>query len=76
MTIAPLNTPSTFDPAWKGTNEMYEMLLYEILARTRMREAEQFAHHHRVARRLHSSRRWCRLAKWAKQKAERAERSL
>ncbi|MBP2329117.1 hypothetical protein JOF56_009502 [Kibdelosporangium banguiense] len=52
------------------------MLLYEVLARTQMREAEQFAHHHRMARELRSSRRWRRLATWAQQKAERAERSL
>jgi hypothetical protein len=73
MTIAPLTAPSPLDPARKGTTEM---LHYEVLARTRIREAEPFAHHHRVARQLRSSRRWHRLAKWAKQKAERAERSL
>ncbi|SMD26476.1 hypothetical protein [Kibdelosporangium aridum] len=73
MTIALLNTPPPFDPVQKGTTEM---LLYEVLARTRMREAERFAHHHRVAHQLCSSRRWRRLERWAKQKAERAERSL
>jgi hypothetical protein len=73
MTIAPLNTLSTFDPARKGISEM---LLYETLARTRTRETERFAHHHRTARLLRSSRRWHRLAKWAKQKAEQAESSL
>jgi hypothetical protein len=72
MTIAPSNMPSPFDPAWKGTTEM---LLYEVLARTRMREAERFARQHRVARQLRSSRRWRWLARWATQKAERAERS-
>jgi hypothetical protein len=52
------------------------MLYYEDLARIQMREPERFAHHHRVARRLRSSRRWRQLATWAGQQAERAERSL
>lgn len=73
MTIAPLTTPSPSHPARKGTTEM---LPYEDLARTRTREAERFAHHHRTARLLRSSRRWHRLARWAKQKAERIESPL
>lgn len=48
------------------------MLHYEVLARTRMPEAELVAHYHRVARQLRSSRRWRRLATWAQQKAERS----
>jgi hypothetical protein len=72
MTTAPLTTPSPPAPARKGTTAM---LHYEALARTRIREAEQFAHH-RVARQLRTSQRWRRLATWAQQKAERAERSL
>jgi hypothetical protein len=52
------------------------MLLYEDLARARMRDAERFAHHHRTVRLLRSGRGWRRLARWTKQKAERAESLL
>jgi hypothetical protein len=49
------------------------MLIYENLARERMREAEQDAAEQRLVRRLNSVRRWERLATWAARRAKRAE---
>lgn len=49
------------------------MLLYENLARERMREAEQVAAEQRLVRRLSSARRWHRLSAWAARRAERAQ---
>ena len=51
---------------------VHEMLLYEALARARMREAEEAAHRHRLARRLVAGRRWAWLARYATARAERA----
>lgn len=48
------------------------MLIYENLARERMREAEQAAGHARLVRRLSSAKRWQRLSAWAARRAERA----
>ncbi|MPZ81651.1 MAG: hypothetical protein GEV28_15115 [Actinophytocola sp.] len=48
------------------------MLIYENLARERMREAEQAAEHARLVRRLSSARRWERLSAWAARRAKRA----
>ncbi|HEX4252606.1 MAG TPA: hypothetical protein VH008_32390 [Pseudonocardia sp.] len=48
------------------------MLLYEALARARMREAEEAARHHRLVRRLVAGRRWAWLARYAAKRAERA----
>jgi hypothetical protein len=48
------------------------MLIYESLARERMREAEQVARNQRLIRRLNSARRWQRLSKWAARRAQRA----
>lgn len=48
------------------------MLIYENLARERMREAEQAAAHARLVRRLSSARRWERLSAWAARRAKRA----
>jgi hypothetical protein len=48
------------------------MLIYESLARERMREAEQAADHARLVRRLSSARRWERLSAWAAGRARRA----
>lgn len=48
------------------------MLIYENLARVRMREAEQAAEHARLVRRLSSARRWERLSVWAARRAKRA----
>lgn len=49
------------------------MLLYENLARERMREAEQDAAEQRLGRRLNSARRWERLSAWAARRASRAQ---
>jgi hypothetical protein len=49
------------------------MLLYENLARERMREAEQNAAEQRLVRRLNSAKRWQRLSAWAARRAKRAE---
>jgi hypothetical protein len=49
------------------------MLLYENLARERMREAEQDAAEQRLGRRLNSARRWERLSAWAARRARRAQ---
>lgn len=49
------------------------MLLYENLARERMREAEQDAAEQRLGRRLNSARRWERLSVWAARRARRAQ---
>jgi hypothetical protein len=49
------------------------MLLYESLARERMREAEQDAAEQRLGRRLSSARRWERLSEWAARRARRAQ---
>lgn len=49
------------------------MLLYENLARERMREAEQDAAEQRLVRRLNSARRWERLSAWAARRAKRAQ---
>ncbi|GAA5158570.1 hypothetical protein GCM10023321_38540 [Pseudonocardia eucalypti] len=63
-----------------GTRLMHkgvrQMLLYEALARARMREAEEAAARYRVARRLVAGRRWARLAKYATARAERARRAV
>jgi hypothetical protein len=52
------------------------MLLYEALARARMREAEEAARHHRLVRRLVAGRRWARLARYAHERAERARQAV
>jgi hypothetical protein len=49
------------------------MLLYENLARERMREAEQDAAEQRLVRRLNAAKRWERLSAWAARRAKRAE---
>lgn len=53
-------------------NGSKSMLIYENLARERMREAEQAANHARLVRRLSSARRWQRLSAWAARHAQRA----
>jgi len=52
------------------------MLLYENLARERMREAERDAAEQRLGRRLSSARRWERLSAWAARRAKRAQNLL
>jgi hypothetical protein len=49
------------------------MLLYENLARERMREAEQDAAEQRLVRRLNAAKRWQRLSAWAARRAKRAQ---
>ncbi|HEV7647725.1 MAG TPA: hypothetical protein VGP26_06175 [Actinophytocola sp.] len=53
-------------------NRSKSMLIYENLARERMREAEQAANHARLVRRLSSAKRWERLSVWAARRARRA----
>lgn len=57
----------------KGSNAM---LLQEALARSRMREAEQAARQHRLARQLTAGRNWRRLARWSADRAARATAGL
>ena len=52
------------------------MLMYESLARERMREAEQAANHSRLVRRVSSARRWERVSAWAAKRAQRAQEML
>lgn len=52
------------------------MLLYENLARERMREAEQEAAEQRLGRRLNAGKRWERLSTWAARRAKRARDQL
>jgi hypothetical protein len=60
-------------PVWPASDVLgvREMLLYEALARIRMREAEENASRHRLVRRLVAGRRWARLARYAAERAER-----
>lgn len=64
----PTNHQNLVSP--EGSNTM---LIYENLARERMREAEQDAAEQRLVRRLNSARRWERLSAWAARRAKRAE---
>jgi len=57
-------------------NRSESMLMYESLARERMREAEQAASHSRLVRRVSSARRWERLSAWAAKRAQRAKDML
>jgi hypothetical protein len=57
-------------------NGSESMLMYESLARERMREAEQVASHARLVRRVSSARRWERLSAWAAKRAQRAHDML
>ncbi|WP_436494156.1 hypothetical protein [Actinokineospora sp. HUAS TT18] len=69
---AQLNDPMyTFKP--EGPTQM---LIYENLARSRTREAEQVAQAHRLVRRLHTAKRWEQVAKWATRRADRASACL
>jgi hypothetical protein len=52
------------------------MLLYEDLARSRMREAEQAASKLRLVRRLTAAKRWNRVSNWAAKRASRIASSL
>lgn len=75
-----MNTP-TIHPQPNQMTETFpkgstSMLLYERLARERMREAEQEARQQRLVRRLNSARRWQRLSAWAERRANRAQELL
>jgi hypothetical protein len=48
-----------------------EMLLYEVLIRTRIREAEENARRQRQVRHLVAGQRWAWLARYAARRAER-----
>ena len=63
----------TSRPRPEGLNAM---LLYEDLARARMREAEQAASRQRVVRRLSAVNRWRQVSRWASSRANRAARAL
>jgi hypothetical protein len=52
------------------------MLLYEDLARERMRETLDFAEHERLARKLAAANRWRWLARWAAKQANKAAYGL
>jgi len=58
------------------TSGSESMLIYETIARERMREAEQAADHARLVRRLSSAKRWQRLSVWAARRAQRANELL
>ncbi|GGS44477.1 MULTISPECIES: hypothetical protein [Actinokineospora] len=64
-----LITPKPYDYTPEGSTQM---LIYEHLARSRMREAEQAARKHRLVRGLLRARRWERVSHWAAQRAESA----
>jgi hypothetical protein len=68
--------PAVTDRPIASTQELNVMLLHEILARTRMREDQQRASQARLAGRLASARRWQRLARFAEQRARRANADL
>jgi putative heme iron utilization protein len=67
--VADLITNLMLTPNPKGTKAM---LLYEDLARERMREAERAARQHRLVRHVSAVRRWERVSAWAARRAERA----
>ncbi|MDQ2879932.1 MAG: hypothetical protein M3Y48_01400 [Actinomycetota bacterium] len=52
------------------------MLLYEVLARDRMRDDQHRARREQLARRLVTARRWQRLARYAERRARRAAERL
>jgi hypothetical protein len=58
------------------TREENPMLLYEALARSRQREAEEAARSYRLARSVVAGRRWARLAAFASRRAARARRAV
>jgi len=61
-------------PLVRSREEM-PMLLYEALARSRQREAEEAARRYRLARSLVAGRRWAWLAAFASRRAARARRA-
>jgi hypothetical protein len=77
ITGAVLNTATVIEdnPTKRhpSTKESAAMLLYEDLARSRMREAERDAEQRRQANHLLAVKRWRRLAAWTARRAARAE---
>lgn len=69
-----MNATARIQPVFSSvpSKENDVMLLHEALARSRMREAEQAARDHRLARRVAAGRNWQRLARWTAAKAARA----
>lgn len=53
-------------------HEGFTMLLYEALARSRQRDAEEEARRHRLARQVAAGRRWAWIAAFAARRAARA----
>ena len=70
MTAAPEHPPII------KPQELNTMLLYETLARIRMREDQRRAAHQRLVGRLATVRRWQRLARYAERRARRAAARL
>jgi hypothetical protein len=68
-----MNPLTDYTTTSKGANSM---LLYEDLARSRMREAEQAASKLRLVRRLTAAKRWNRVSNWAANRAARLTSSL
>lgn len=68
-----MNPLTDYTTTSKGINTM---LLYEDLARARMREAEQAATKLRLVRRLTAAKRWNRVSNWAAKRASRFASSL
>lgn len=59
-----------------STTGVWEMLLYEELARERRREAEETARRQRQVRQAVAGRRWTWLARYAERRAELARRAV
>lgn len=70
MTTHTVLAPNLDDFTPQGSTQM---LMYEHLARSRMREAEQAARKHRLVRGLIRTRRWERVSTWAAQRARVAQ---
>ena len=66
MTTQTISAPKLDDFIPQGSTQM---LIYEHLARSRMREAEQAARKHRLVRGLVRTKRWERVSTWAAQRA-------
>ena len=75
MNTEPIDRPTNHQDLMTP-RETKTMLLYENLARERMREAEQNAAEQRLVRRLNAAKRWERLAMWAARRAKRAQELL
>ncbi|WP_199434291.1 hypothetical protein [Qaidamihabitans albus] len=63
---APLDRPGTVPTSFEGNTRM---LIYEELARARIREMHQAVEGRRHARRARAARRWDRIARWAENRS-------